>query len=153
MTLSLSEERCQIHTVVREDVLQSLLSRYSYPYKVQTSVAWLLGLKDHLSARINKPPTEKYAKGGLTVKEIASATKEIVKVIGRETFPRELVILRRIAREPTRHPSHRKFLRERVNCIGYASPLRKLSSFLHDGVIVLEDVSIMRPSHLAPRTA
>ena len=121
--------------MVHEDVLQSLLSQYSYPYRLQTSVARLLRFKDHLPTRINKPPTEKYAKGSLTVKEIASATKEIVKVIQQEAFPRKLVILQRIAREPTRHPSHREFPRERLNCIGYASPLRKLSLFLHDGAI------------------
>ena len=121
--------------MVQEDVLQSLLSRYSYPYKLQTSVAWLLRFNDHLLARINKPSTEKYAKGGLTGKEFASATKEIVKFIQRETFPRELVILQGIARELTRHPCDRKFVRERLNCTGYASPVRKLSSFLHDGLI------------------
>ncbi|XP_067030756.1 uncharacterized protein [Acropora muricata] len=100
-----------------------------------TSVAWLLRFKDHLRTRINKLPTKKYAKGCLTVKEIASATKQIVKVIQREAFPKELVILQRITREPTRSSSDRKFLRGRLNCIGYASPLRKLSPFLHDGVI------------------
>ena len=58
-----------------------------------------------------------------------------MKVIQQEAFPRELVILQRITQEPTRHSSERKRLRERLNCIGYASPLCKLSPFLHDGVI------------------
>ncbi|XP_068691511.1 uncharacterized protein [Montipora foliosa] len=102
---------------------------------------WLEGpdfLKEedrHLRVRIIKLPTEKYTKGGLTVKEITRATKEVVKVIQREAFPKELVILQRITQEPTRRSSERKRLRERLNCIGYASPLRKLSPFLHDGVI------------------
>lgn len=121
--------------MAQEDVLQSLLSRYSSLYKLQTSVAWLLRFKDQLRTRINKLPTEKYAKGYLIVKEFASATKEVVKVIQREAFPKERVILQRIAREPTRSSSDRKFLRGRLNCIGYASPLRKLSPLLHDGVI------------------
>ena len=43
--------------------------------------------------------------------------------------------MQRITQEPTRRSSERKRLRERLNCIGYASPLRKLSPFLHDGVI------------------
>jgi len=133
--LELKRRKSQIHIVVQEDVLQSLLSRYSSLYKLQTSVAWLLRFKDHLRTRINKLPTKKYAKGCLTVKEIASARNEIVKVIQREAFPKELVILQRITREPTRSSSDRKFLRGRLNCIGYASPLRKLSPFLHDGVI------------------
>ena len=114
--LELRRRKSEVHTVVQEDVLQSLLSRYSSLYNLQTSVAWLLRFKDHLRVRIIKLPTEKYTKGGLTVKEITRATKEVVKVIQREAFPKELV-------------------RERLNCIGYASPLRKLSPFLHDGVI------------------
>ena len=133
--LELKRRKSEIHTVVQEDVLQSLLSRYSSLYKLQTSVAWLLRFKDHLRARIKKLPTEKYPKGCLTVKEIASATKEIVKFIQREAFPKELVILQRIARQETRSSFDRKFLRGRLNCIGYACPLRKLSPFLHDGVI------------------
>ena len=133
--LELKRRKSQIHIVVQEDVLQSLLSRYSSLYKLQTSVACLLRFKYHLRTRINKLPTKKYAKECLTVKEIANATKEVVKVIQREAFPKELVILQRITREPTRSSSDRKFLRGRLNCTGYASPLRKLSPFLHDGVI------------------
>ncbi|KAK2551629.1 hypothetical protein P5673_027396 [Acropora cervicornis] len=137
--LELKRRKSQIHIVVQEDVLQSLLSRYSSLYKLQTSVAWLLRFKDHLRTRINKLPTKKYAKGCLTVKEIASATKEIVKVIQREAFPNPFPSkefpIDEITREPRRSSSDRKFLRGRLNCIGYASPLRKLSPFLHDGVI------------------
>ena len=120
--------------MVQEDVLQSLLLGYSSLYKLQTSMTWLLRFKDHLRTRINKLPTGKRDKC-LTVKEIASATKEIVKVIQREAFPKELVILQRIKREPTRSSSDRKVPRRRLNCIGYASPLRKLNPFLHDGII------------------
>ena len=46
--LELKRRKSQIHIVVQEDVLQSLLSRYSSLYKLQTSVAWLLRFKDHL---------------------------------------------------------------------------------------------------------
>ncbi|XP_068738988.1 uncharacterized protein [Montipora capricornis] len=133
--LELRRRKSEVHTVVQEDVMQSLLSRYSSLYNLQTSVAWLLRFKDHLRVRIIKLPTEKYIKGGLTVKEITRATKEVVKVIQREAFPKELVILQRITQEPTRRSSERKRLRETLNCIGYASPLRKLFPFLHDGVI------------------
>ncbi|XP_068726592.1 uncharacterized protein [Montipora capricornis] len=133
--LELKRRKSQVHTVVQEDVLQSFLSRYSSLYNLQTSVTWLLRFKDHSRVRIIKLPTKKYTKGGLTVKEITRATKEVVKVIQREAFPKELVILQRITQEPTRRSSELRRLRERLNCIGYASPLHKLSTFLHDGVI------------------
>ncbi|XP_068738151.1 uncharacterized protein, partial [Montipora capricornis] len=61
--------------------------------------------------------------------------RSIESYLQREAFPKELVLLQRITQEPTRRSSERKRLRQRLNCIGYASPLRKLSSFLHDGVI------------------
>ena len=52
----LRRKRSRVHTVVQDDVLQSLLSRYSSLYKLHMSVAWLLGFKDYLCVQINRLP-------------------------------------------------------------------------------------------------
>ena len=131
----LRRKRSHVHTVVQDDVLQSLLSRYSSLYKLQTPVAWLLRFKDYLRVQINRLPAGKCFEGNLKVGEITRATKEIVRVIQRKTFPKELAILQRTPQESTTPSSDRKSIRGKLNCIGYASPLRKLSPSIHDGII------------------
>ena len=70
MILSLSEESPYCGTRRRSAVIPFTL--FLSLYNLQTSAAWLLHFKDHSRVRIIKLPTEKYTKGGLTVKEITS---------------------------------------------------------------------------------
>ena len=90
---------------------------------------------DYLHVQINRLPAGKCFKGNLKVGEITRATKEIVRVIQRKTFPKELAILQRTPQESTTPSSDRKSTRGKLNCIGYASPLRTLSPSIHDGII------------------
>ena len=119
---SLDEKGLRSILRYKETFLQSLLSRYSSLNKLQTSVAWLLRFKDYLRVQAHRLPSDKCFKGNLKVGEITRATKEIVRVIQRETFSKELAILQRTPQESTMPSSDQKSIRGKLNCIGYASP-------------------------------
>lgn len=82
----LKRKNIQVHMTVQEGSLQFPLSHRSSLYKLQTSGAWLLGFKNHLCRQ----------SGEVTVDEIVTATKEVVKVVQRQAFPKELTIPQRI---------------------------------------------------------
>ncbi|XP_013384334.1 uncharacterized protein LOC106154518 [Lingula anatina] len=97
-----------------EDKLEEMVNRFSQWYNLQKAVAWLLRFKSYLQNR------DKVNTGPLTVVEITQATHEIVKIVQRKVF------LRDISKEM---PS------EKINAQGYLSPLRKLNPFQQDGVL------------------
>lgn len=84
--------------------------------------------------KIRRAPSERLEKGNLTVEEIAGVTREIVKIIQHQEFPKELATLQRFPQELTTSstvavPNGKKSI------VSYVSPLRKLSPLIHDGVI------------------
>ena len=124
----LRRKHVQVHMVVQEDSLQSLLSRYSSLYKLLTSVAWLLRFKNYLRRLSGEVKI-----GNLTVDEIMTATKEVVKVVQRQAFPKELAILQRISDRIQSLTTASQ--RNKLAFVGYVSPLRKLNPVIFDGVI------------------
>ena len=118
----LKKKDAQVHMMVQEDSLKSLLSRYSCFYKLLTSVAWLLCFKNNLrhQSEVNK--------GSLTVDEIVTATREVVKVVQRQAFPKELTVPRRVlSRIPSLTTTSQ---RNKFVFVGYVNPLRKLNPVL-----------------------
>ena len=128
----LKRTKPQIHLVVREDILERLLRTHSSFNKPQASVAWLLHFREYLHERVSKIPPRV---GNLTVGEISHATREIVQVSQAQYFPKELEMLSkerstRSLDSSLSHPSRKRFA-----CVSYLSPLRKLSQFIHNGII------------------
>ena len=124
----LKKKNAQVHMTLQEDSLQSHLSRYSSLYKLLTSVAWLLRFKNNLRRQSGE-----VKKGSLTVDEIVTATREVVKVVQRQAFPKELSVLQRVAhRNPSLTPTSQ---RNKFVSVGYVSPLRKLDPMINNGVI------------------
>ena len=71
----------------------------------------------------------------LTVGEISHATREIVQVSQAQYFPKELEILSKERSTRSLDSSLSHLSRKRFACVGYLSPLRKLSQFIHNGII------------------
>ncbi len=69
----------------------NLLSRYSSLHKLLTSLAWLLRYKKYLRRQSGE------VKRNLTVDEIVAATKEVIKLVQKQAFPKELAVLLRIS--------------------------------------------------------
>ena len=129
----LKKKNAQVHMTVLEDSLQSLLSRYTCLYKVLTSVAWLLRFKNNLRCQSGE-----VKKGSLTVDEIVTATREVVKVVQRQPFPKELSVLQRVSHG---NPSlTTTYQRNKFVFVGYVSPLRKFNPVIYDGVFTSADV-------------
>ena len=82
--------------------------------------------------------------GNLWVDEIVTATREVVKVVQKEAFPKELAVLSRISHEAPSVTSVTR--RNNLSLVGNVSPLRKLNPVMVDGIISvggrLERVSI-----------
>ena len=78
----LKKKKAQVHMSIQEHCLQPLLLHYSSFHKLLTSVAWLLRFKNYLRRR-----SREVESGNLTVDEIVTATREVVKVIQKEAFP------------------------------------------------------------------
>lgn len=112
---------------MQEDSLQAPFLHYSSLYKLLTSVGWWLRFKNHLrrqSGQVNS--------GNLTVNEIVTATREIVKLVQKQAFPKELAVLLRIShRTPSLTSVSR---RNKFGFVGYVNPLRKLNPVIIDGV-------------------
>ena len=71
--------------------------------------------------------------GNLIVHEIATVTREVIKVVQRQAFPKALAVLSRISH---RTPSPTSVARRNHwSLVGYISPLRKLNPVMVDGVI------------------
>jgi len=87
----LKRKKVQVHLFVQEDSLQPLLCYFSL-YKLLMSVAWLLRFKTYLRCQ-----TGEVKSGNLMVDEIVTATREVVKVVQRQAFPKELAVLQRIS--------------------------------------------------------
>ena len=77
-------------TTVKEDGLLFLLHRYSSWYALQKAVAWLLRFKQFLLCRNNELALKQLNCSYLNVSEIESATREIVKLVQRQSFPEEI---------------------------------------------------------------
>ena len=71
--------------------------------------------------------------GNLTVDEIIMANREVVKVVQRQAFPKELAVLSRISHGTPSLTSVSQ--RNKLGFVGYVSPLRKLNPVIVDGVI------------------
>ena len=71
--------------------------------------------------------------GNLTVDEIVTATREVVKVVQRQAFPKELAVLQRISHVTPSRTSVPQG--SKLGFVGYVSPLRKLNPVIFDGVI------------------
>ena len=142
----LKRKRIQVHAIVEEGSLESLISRYSSWYKLQKCVAWLLRFKQYLQSQIGRFQ-DKHKKGHLTVDDITSATNEIIKIVQQEAFPKELAFLRSEAhQQPLGVPKMDASVQQpqltrtrssgkRLNDTGYVSPLRKLNPVLIDDII------------------
>ena len=66
-----------VHTVSGNDVMVSLVSRFSNWCHLQFTIAWLLRYKSYLRAQV-KTASRTFDRGPLKVSEIQSSTKEIV---------------------------------------------------------------------------
>ena len=128
----LKRRKPQIHLVLREDILERLLRTHSSFNKLQASVAWLLRFREYLQSRVSKIPPRV---GNLMVGEISRATREIVQVIQAQSFPKELEMLSKELLTSSLDSSLSPSSRKRFACVGYLSPLRKLSPFIHNGII------------------
>ena len=128
----LKRKKLQIHLVLREDILERLLRTHSSFNKLQVSVAWLLRFREYLQSRVSKIPPRV---GNLTVGEISHATREIVQVLQAQSFPKELEMLSKEHSTSSLDSSLSRPSRKRFACVGYLSPLRKLSPFIHNGII------------------
>ena len=124
----LKRKKVQVHMLMQENSLQPLLLRYSSLYKLLTSVAWLLRFKNYLRRQ-----TGEVKSGNLTVDEIVTATREVVKVVQRQAFPKELAVLQRISHVTPSRTSVPQ--RSKLGFVRYVSPLRKLNPVIFDGVI------------------
>ena len=125
----LKRKRAQVHMAIQEDGLQPVLLRYSSLYKLLTSVAWLLRFKNYLRRQ-----SREVKSGNLTVDEIVTATREVVKVVQRQAFPKELAVLSRIS-HGTPSLSSVTQRKTKLSFVGYVSPLPKLNPVMVDGVI------------------
>ena len=114
-----------VHTVSGNDVMVSLVSRFSNWCHLQLTIAWLLRYKSYLRAQV-KTASRTFDRGPLKVSEIQSSTKEIVRLVQIQAFTKELELIR-----AGKTYSLSKVLRE----TGYLSPLRKLDPILVDGII------------------
>ena len=128
----LKRKKPQIHLVLREDILERLLRTHSSFNKLQASVAWLLHFREYLQSRVSQKAPRV---GNLTVGEISRATREIVQVIQAQSFPKELEILSKECSASSLDSSLSRPSRKRFACVGYLNPLRKLSPFIHNGII------------------
>ena len=63
--------------------------------------------------------------GNLTVDEIVTVTREVVKVVQKEASPKELVVLSRISHGTPSVASVTR--RNNLSFVGYVSPLKKLN--------------------------
>ena len=129
----LKKKNAQVHMTVQEDSLPSLLSRYCCLYKLLTSVAWLLRFKNNLRRQSGE-----VRNGSLTVDEIVTATRVVVKVVQRQAFPKELTVLPKVSHgipSLTTTSQRNKFV-----FVGYVSPLRKFSPVIYDGVICVVNI-------------
>ena len=124
----LKRKKAQVHMSIPGDSLQPLLLRHSSLYKLLTSVTWLLRFKNYLRCQSGEVKS-----GNLTVDEIITATREEVKVVQRQAFPKELVVLSRISHGTPSLTS--AIRRNNLSFVGYVSPLRKLNPVMVDGVI------------------
>ena len=130
----------QVHTILVNDNLDDLLRHYLSWLKLQRSVAWLLRFKQYLQSKVGRQTTIA-AESHLTIGELDCATKEIIKVVQREPFSKELAILKREAQQPPCASQADAKVRQmnssgrRLNDNGYVSPLRKLSPVLIDGIV------------------
>ena len=117
---------------MREDILEQLLRRYSSFHKLQASVGWLLRFREYLRSRVSKVPLRK---GSLTTGDISKATRTIVRIVQAHTFPKELEMLSEKQLTNSPDSSRSRSSKKKLACVGYLSPLRKLSPFIHNGVI------------------
>ena len=113
---------------IQEHSLQLLLLGYSTFYKLLMSVAWLLWFKNYLSHQSGE-----VKRGNLTGNEIATATREMIKVVQRQAFPKEMVVLSRISYGTPSLSSVSR--RNNLSFVRYVSPLRKFNPVMVDGVI------------------
>ncbi|XP_077997089.1 uncharacterized protein LOC144450360 [Glandiceps talaboti] len=104
----------------RDDVLDMLLHRYSSWYKLQKSIAWLLRFKVYMSSCFGKNNIA-VQKGPLTVHELSKTTEEIVRIVQKCIFPKEMESSWKTSATPDSE--------------GYCSPLRKLSPVLREGIL------------------
>ena len=113
----LKRKKLQVYMLQQEDSLQPLLLRYSSLYKLLTSVTWLLRFKNYLRRQ-----TGEVKSGNLTVDEIVTATREVVKVVQRQAFPKELAVLQRISHVTPSLTSIPQ--RSKLGFVGYGSLTR-----------------------------
>ena len=95
----LKKKTAEVHTILVNDNLDDLLRRYSSWLKLQRSVAWLLRFKQYLQSKVGRQTTIA-AESHLTIGELDCTTKEIIKVVQREPFSKELAMLKREAQQP-----------------------------------------------------
>ena len=69
-----------VHTVSGNDVMVSLVSRFSNWCHLQLTIAWLLRYKSYLRAQV-KTASRTFDRGPLKVSEIQSSMKEMSKLV------------------------------------------------------------------------
>ena len=82
-----------VHIVSGNDVMVSLVSRFSNWCHLQLTIAWLLRYKSYLRAQV-KTASRTFDRGPLKVSEIQSSTKEIVRLVQIQVFTKELELMR-----------------------------------------------------------
>ena len=80
------------NVILRSEILESLLSRYSSWDSLRKAIAWLVRLKKYLLGLLNKDP-DSIPKGPLTVSEVINAESVIVKIVQHDAFPLELALI------------------------------------------------------------
>ncbi|XP_046860750.1 uncharacterized protein LOC124453977 [Xenia sp. Carnegie-2017] len=80
------------------DSLIQLIHRTSEWYRLQKSVAWLLRFKQYILSRYPNGPGLEVQRGPLKVKEIESATQEIIKLTQRSSSINEKTMRERYAK-------------------------------------------------------
>ena len=114
-----------VHTVSWNDVMVSLVSRFSNWCHLQLTIVWLPRYKSYLRAQV-KTSWRTFDSSPLKVFEIQSSTKEIVRLVQIQVFTKVLELIK---------ARNTYSLSKELPKTGYLSPLRKLDPVLIDGII------------------
>ena len=110
------------NVILRSEILESLLSRFSSWDSLRKAIAWLVRFKNYLVGLLNKDP-DSIPKGPLTDSEVINAESVIVKVVQHDKFPVELALV------------GQKTAGDQKKCVPRTSLIRNLNPFVADEVL------------------
>ena len=129
-------KQAQVNVITQERGVHSLLLYYSSWYPLQKAIAWMVRFKEYLCSKYL--PSKSHVaptKGPITVQEIKNATKNIVIIVQKQSFPREYTMLK----NPPAAISEKadKFTSGRYSkkSLPKDSTLRKLNPVLSDNIL------------------